>query len=207
MSDRKTNIRLFEDVVPVDQLATNHIDDDLLDDALAFDEYLKLFPQQLDSSKADFLESKLRWRSALSLKKIRNQVDTAYPNRSLSHDGTIGDKKHCPNGTGKSDHCANILDGNVGVVTAIDITHDLAHGCDVDRLSNSVRNSKDERVKYVIWNQQIFSSYDHKDGAAWTWRRYGGHPHDQHMHLSVSGDRSLFDSETDWSVPEKLIQA
>ena len=66
------------------------------------------------------------WRVAKSLLLLRNQVNRKAPNRSKVSDGTIGDKAHQSQ---NSDHNAWVKDGSVGVVTALDITHDPTDGC------------------------------------------------------------------------------
>ncbi|MFT5449052.1 MAG: hypothetical protein ACI9DC_004239 [Gammaproteobacteria bacterium] len=62
------------------------------------------------------------WRTAKSLKKLKNQIEAARPGREKSKDGTIRDANHCPNPkhAGDSDHCVNIFDGGAGSVTALD---------------------------------------------------------------------------------------
>lgn len=136
------------------------------------------------------------WRVAKSLLQLRKQVDHLYPRRSKGYDGTIGDARHAAE---KSDHNPNAA----GVVTAMDITHDPANGCNAGRIAETLRRSKDERIKYVIWNAQMFSSYSHGDGnsfvSAWTWRPYTGRNiHDHHVHVSVAGAR--IDGESEWVI-------
>lgn len=138
------------------------------------------------------------WRAAESLLKLKAQVNAAFPNRSKSHDGMIGDSSHCP---GTSDHCPNIIDGGVGVVTAFDITHDPAHGCDMRELMESIRTSRDNRVKYVIYDHWMYSSYDHLGVLAWRWRPYSGsNPHTTHAHVSVLGQKTKYDDDSDWDI-------
>jgi hypothetical protein len=90
------------------------------------------------------------WRAAKSLLKLRDQVNARFPGRNKDSDGTIGDTAHCGHAGATSDHCPSIHDGSVGVVTAIDITHDPAHGCDAGQLAEVIRVSHDPRVKYII---------------------------------------------------------
>lgn len=138
------------------------------------------------------------WRAAKSLLRLKAQVNAAFPKRSKSHDGMIGDSAHCP---GPSDHCPNIVDNGVGVVTAFDITHDPAHGCDMHNITEAIRESTDERVKYVIWHGRMFSSYEHQGTPEWQWRSYSGsNPHKSHAHVSVLGQKSRYDDESDWDI-------
>ena len=72
-----------------------------------------------------------RWRVAKSLEHLRTQVNNAFPNRSKASDGTIGDISHQGR---ESDHNPWVVDAGIGVVTALDVTHDPAHGCDAGKL-------------------------------------------------------------------------
>jgi hypothetical protein len=91
----------------------------------------------------------------------------------------------------------------MGVVTARDFTHDAKHGCDCAKLAASLRQSRDPRVKYIIWNWQICWSVARQGGAAWAWRRYQGkNGHTHHLHLSVKPVKSLYDSEQPWSLAQ-----
>lgn len=78
------------------------------------------------------------WRVAGCLLKLRAQINGKFPGRDKSSDGTIGDENHCP---GSSDHCPSISDGGVGVVTAMDITHDPDHGLDAGAVAETLRVS------------------------------------------------------------------
>ncbi|MBV5272529.1 MAG: SH3 domain-containing protein [Lamprocystis purpurea] len=141
-------------------------------------------------------QGKDKWRVATSLLTLRNQINSLYPARKKASDGTIGDSRHC-GGSGTSDHCARDLGGSVKVVTAMDITHDPASGCDAGRIVSALVASRDERIKYIIWNKRILSS----EVSAWTWRSYNGsNPHSKHFHLSVVPKMSLFDSTAPWQL-------
>jgi hypothetical protein len=139
-----------------------------------------------------------RWRVAKSLLVLRGQVDQAAPNRKKGNDGTIGDAAHQ---TRDSDHNPWVRDDSIGVVTAMDITHDPDNGCDAGRLAEVIRMSRDVRVKYLIWNRHI-ASYIALDGAeAWAWRPYqGSNPHDHHVHISVKTEKTDYDSSREWSI-------
>lgn len=134
------------------------------------------------------------WRVATSLLTLRDQVNALAPTRNKASDGTIGDARHQ---TEQSDHNPWVHDNGIGVVTALDITHDPAHGCDCEKIAGSLKNSTDQRIKYVIWNQQIFSS----TVSPWTWRSYAGtDPHTGHVHISVVSDKAQYDDNSAWDL-------
>lgn len=140
-----------------------------------------------------------KWRVAECLLVLRQQVDDLAPSRSKAKDGTVGDQAHQGR---ESDHNPHVKDDGVGVVTALDITHDPGRACDVGRIAEALRSKTDQRIKYVIWNRQLFSSYDYEGIAAWTWRAYGGYdPHDGHVHISVVAAKELYDSDASWALP------
>lgn len=127
------------------------------------------------------------WRPAKSLVKLRDQINAAYPNRSKVSDGMIGDEAHR---NMVSDHNPN----SAGVVTAFDITHDPAHGLDIDKLSDVLAASRDPRIKYLIANGLILVPADY----GWTWQPYSGDdPHTSHLHVSVYGD---YDNTSEWKI-------
>ncbi|EPF45694.1 hypothetical protein AAHW78_14750 [Klebsiella pneumoniae] len=71
------------------------------------------------------------WRVAKSLLILRDQINQYAPHRNTDSDGTIGDEHHAHT---NSDHNPQVIDGNIGVVTAIDITHDPQHKCDAQAI-------------------------------------------------------------------------
>jgi hypothetical protein len=158
-------------------------------------------PGEAPTAVDDRVRAAAQWRAAESLLHLRAQVNAKFPGRKKDNDGTIGDENHCP---GTSDHCANILDGGVGVVTAMDITHDPAHGLDAGVVADAIRLSHDPRIKYIISNRRIanFKALDGKPPFAW--RPYtGADPHDHHFHISVKPDKTGpdgYDTTTDWSI-------
>ncbi len=142
-----------------------------------------------------------KWRVATSLLTLRNQINSLYPARNKASDGTISDSRPC-GGSGRSDHCPRDLGGSEKVVTAMDITHDPASGCDAARIVSALVASRDDRIKYIIWNRRILNS----KVAPWTWRSYGGdNPHTKHFHLSVLPKMSLFDSTAPWQISPASI--
>jgi hypothetical protein len=144
------------------------------------------------------LEAVRPWRVAESLRQLKRQVDAKAPGRNRLSDGTIGDAAHASR---NSDHNPWVLEGGEGVVTAMDITHDPSGGCDARALAESIRASRDSRVKYIIWNRRIVSSSTIRGALAWEWRSYSGsNPHDKHVHISVKADKASYDSNADWLV-------
>ena len=140
----------------------------------------------------------MSWRIAESLLKLREQVNAAAPTRSKKSDGGIGDAAHAAR---TSDHNPWVKDGAMGIVTAIDITHDPDGGCDAGRLARELIDDEDKRIKYVIWNRQMASSYPAHGHPPWTWRPYSGaNPHTKHVHISVQPDKALYDDRAEWDI-------
>lgn len=129
-------------------------------------------------------------RIAKALATLRAQIDAEAPERDRSNDGWIGDASHQAR---KSDHNPN----SAGVVTALDITHDPAHGIDAGALAETLRASHDARIKYLISNGRIASS----KVSPWVWRPYtGSNAHEKHVHISVMGDPALWDDTRPWAI-------
>lgn len=132
----------------------------------------------------------MAWRVAKSLLTLRDQVNALAPNRSKDSDGTIGDTAHSKT---KSEHNPNAK----GVVRAMDITHDPAHGFDSWKFADMLRLKKDPRIYYIISNGRIAAP----SIANNAWRKYTGkNPHDHHMHVSVLGDEKLYDDPSRWDI-------
>lgn len=137
----------------------------------------------------------MTWRVAKSLLVLRSQVNAKFPSRAKGWDGTIGDEAHASRA---SDHNPWVHEGGMGIVTAMDITHDPLHGVDSYKMAEQLRLSRDPRIKYIISNRRICSS----EVAAWTWRPYSGtNPHDHHVHVSVKADKAHYDEEAPWEIP------
>jgi hypothetical protein len=138
------------------------------------------------------------WRAMASLLVLRDQVNVYAPNRSRASDGLVGDTAH--QGT-NSDHNPHYVPG-VGseIVSALDLTHDPAHGFDSYRFAEVLRQHRDPRIKYVISNHRIFSSYASGSRPAWAWGSYNGvDPHTNHVHVSVL-DARISDTRTPWNL-------
>lgn len=141
----------------------------------------------------------MAWRLAKSLDVLRKQINETYPKRNKSSDGTIGDAKHAAS---QSEHNP---DRN-GVVRALDITHDPAHGVHARQIADALVASRDPRILYIISNSQIVRSYPRSGSKPWSWSPYfGANPHTKHFHISVSEDRLLYDKIALWSLPKSVI--
>jgi peptidoglycan hydrolase-like protein with peptidoglycan-binding domain len=134
----------------------------------------------------------MSWRLAKSLETLRKQINEAAPGRSKASDGTVGDAAHA---TRASDHNPWVKDGAVGVVTALDITHDPLNGVDCAAIAEALRASRDPRLKYIIWNRRIWTPTQSPN-----WRAYKGvNPHDRHVHVSVISTKARYDNEGPWA--------
>jgi hypothetical protein len=132
---------------------------------------------------------------------VRSALDEAtrrWPNRSRTSDGTIGDVKHSSR---TSDHNPRPDDG---AVTAFDLTHDPANGCDAHALVRAAAERGDPRIKYAISNRRIWSYARRGEG----WRPYRGpNPHEKHAHVSVA--RAHEDDTSAWwpvSLGDRLLR-
>lgn len=138
----------------------------------------------------------MSWRLAKSLDKLRKEVNLIAPLRNKASDGTIGDAAHASR---NSDHNPWVKDNGTGVVTAMDITHDPASGCNANDIAETIRAFRDSRVKYIIWNRRIANASPIGRAPAWSWRPYKGkNPHTKHVHISVKPDKGAYDSTNAW---------
>jgi Putative peptidoglycan binding domain len=130
-------------------------------------------------------------RLAKSLEQLRDQVDAIAPNRNTSNDGWIGDEAHAAR---VSDHNPD----TAGVVHALDITKDTAHGVDVQKIADDIIASDDKRVTYLIHAGRIANP----DIQNWKWRARNKGPddHAEHLHVSVKSDPALADDVSPWPV-------
>lgn len=140
----------------------------------------------------------VQWRVAKCLLRLREQINARYPGRSKASDGTIGDAAHASRA---SDHNPWVVADGIGVVTAMDITHDPDSGCSARTIVDALVASRDPRIKYIIYDSQIIASYAVGAKPAWTARPYtGSNKHTKHFHLSCSSDLPVLDDEASWVV-------
>lgn len=139
----------------------------------------------------------MNWRLAHSLEVLRDEVNTAWPQRSKAADGTIGDVAHQNQGSA-SDHNPWIIDSNgVPVVRAFDITADGIPAADVAERIRKLGEAGDPRLAdhgYVIFNYRI-ASYSN-----WQWHPETGDPHTSHIHVSVSRNQPGYDDVRSWGI-------
>lgn len=119
------------------------------------------------------------WKLAPSLIAYVREADRYYPQRDRSADGSIGDLAHQ----------ARVSDHNPaadGLVHAVDLDEDIAPGLDLKAFAERIRRRRDHRIKYVIYEGRMFSSYATAARAAWEWGPYSGaNAHLHHLHLSI----------------------
>lgn len=132
----------------------------------------------------------MAWRVAKSLATLRDQINAMAPNRSKASDGTVGNLAHQKT---KSEHNPNAA----GVVRAMDITHDPAHGFDSWKFADMLRLRNDPRVYYIISNGRIAAPTIQNNA----WRKYNGaNKHDHHVHISVVASASGYDDPRPWDI-------
>ena len=118
---------------------------------------------------------------------LRDQINKRWPKRDKRSDGWIGDLAHQKR---KSDHNPD----SRGYVHALDIDHNMGvgearQGANAQQLADELiayarkGTPGSERLKYVIYNNQIASG-TFKD-RYWVWRK-GNYGHTQHIHISFS---------------------
>lgn len=154
----------------------------------------------------------MSWRNAKSIETIIKQARKAAPSVPRRKFGTIGDAAHRSR---KSDHNPWLRKGGVGVVTAVDIPHDPKRGLDCSAIAAALVQSRDKRIKYIIFNGRIVS---HKATwrrgkriPAWQWRPYNGsNPHKHHLHLSVRpehcDDYRLWPITWRWTMGQRILR-
>lgn len=113
------------------------------------------------------------------------EASRRWPERRRASDGICASSTHTRQNP-SSDHEPHVQVGQKHYATAFDLTDDKDAGCDADKLVEQLRRRRDPRVKYVIAERRMFSSYDARGVPAWTWRPYtGDNPHSSHVHVSI----------------------
>ncbi|MEV4622888.1 hypothetical protein AB0J74_29770 [Asanoa sp. NPDC049573] len=112
----------------------------------------------------------MAWFLNPALTRFRNEVDSRWPRRDRTSDGTIGDLAHQAT---SSDHNPD----RDGSVDAWDMDVD---GVDVQKVIAAAL--KHESIQYVIYNRRITS----RSWGLGTWRPYTGpSPHTEHVHFNT----------------------
>lgn len=112
---------------------------------------------------------------APACKALVSQLNALYPTRSKASDGCCASPQHSKQNP-TSDHERG---------DAQDITHDPAHGVDAHAIAERLKQSGDDRIRYVISNSRIWNP-----SVSPNWRKYtGSNPHTKHCHVSIRSDR------------------
>jgi hypothetical protein len=145
----------------------------------------------------------MAWRPAMSLIVLRDQLQAAYPRArppatDVASWGFIGNPA---THSADSDHMPHNFPGwGSEIVTAHDFPHRPDLGLNAGTVTEYLRLSRDPRIKYVIYNRRLFSSYSTTTRAAWSWGTYSGsNPHTDHAHVSVVGDARA-DGRQAWAI-------
>jgi hypothetical protein len=151
----------------------------------------------------------MAWRPAYSLPVLRDQIQAAYwwaapPKTPSVSWGMVSDAAH----SSKSDHSPKLFPGwGSNIVTALDFPHRPDLRLDAGLIAEAIRESRDSRVKYVIFNRRIFSWYATPTRAAWRWGPYSNaanDPHTDHVHVSVVGDARA-DATSLWQIGAEML--
>lgn len=146
-------------------------------------------------------------RIAKSLDVLRSEFNALAPNRKKTRDGWIGDAAHASRA---SRHNPNAE----GVVCALDITDDVAGGCPVHQIAETLvarlaaGGHTNPDFEYVISNGHVASRT-----SGWTWNIYTGvDPHDLHCHFAVgrgpdSAPAAPYDDTIPWNIAPVQAQA
>lgn len=135
------------------------------------------------------------WTLAPSLVALAGQVEGVHPEPHPT-DGTVASRNHDANNP-NSDHRPHPFDGP-GVVRAIDIGETAEN--DAFEIAEAIRVSRDPRIRYVIHEARLFSSYPKDLIPPYTWRPYSLAPHLDHVHISTWAES---DDNTDpWTIME-----
>jgi hypothetical protein len=126
--------------------------------------------------------------------QLRSECNLYAPQRSKTYDGTIGDAAHAARA---SRHNPN----SAGVVTALDITHDPAHGMDCQKLFDYLRGHPHKDLAYIIHNRQRAAKAD-----GWRVKPYTGtSDHKGHIHIAVGtgsdyNPKPPYDDTAPWGI-------
>jgi hypothetical protein len=117
----------------------------------------------------------MSWKLAAAADTLRKQVNSRYPKRDKSSDGTIGDQAHKRR---ISDHNPD----KSGYVMALDLDEDgwPAHTF-TDQLLEYMRTSGDKRIKNVVYEGRVASGTYANE--LWVWRKAPSLGHAHHIHI------------------------
>lgn len=124
------------------------------------------------------------WYEAPSLGRLKVAVDTRWPGRDHSSDGSLGDADHQ---TRKSDHNP---DPKTGVVRARDLDKDGLHVPTV--LAAGLLHPS---IRYVIHDRRIF----HIDHLFKPQKYTGDNPHTGWIHFSIEHTKAAEESKAHWA--------
>jgi hypothetical protein len=139
------------------------------------------------------------WRVVNSLNKLNEQI-RAYapravpPATNVDSWGSIADNVHSTS----SDHYPHYYGalGSTAVVCARDFPHAPGLGLDGGVVTEHMRQVRDSRVQYIIFNRRITGV-----NYGWQWHTYiGDDPHNTHFHVSCVHS-AIADSTAAWSLP------
>ena len=134
------------------------------------------------------------WTLAACLRVLASQIEALHPSRHAA-DGTVASKTHDANNP-SSDHRPKPYSGK-GTVRALDAGETTEN--DAFKMAEAIRVSRDPRVKYVIHEGRLFSSYASGGIPPFTWRTYTGpNPHGNHFHISTLEGQD--NNQTAWKI-------
>lgn len=130
----------------------------------------------------------MAWYLAPALTELRDQINTRWPARDRTSDGTIGDAAHA---SSVSDHNPDPTSSPPGMVRAIDIDED---GIDTAAVVLALIN--DQRTRYIIYEARIWNR------ATLRWATYTGpNLHRHHIHVSVRNHSGYDTDARPWAIP------
>ena len=125
---------------------------------------------------------------APALRAIRADANNVAPGRSTASDGDIGDAVHAAQGAA-SDHNPDPV---TGIVHAVDITNDPAHGMDTwhwaQIIAGRIASGAETRVEYLVSNDGAKDVIFHLAVHGTSWVQNGSSPvqeHRNHLHTSI----------------------
>ena len=138
-----------------------------------------------------------QWVLAPCLVELAEQVDALHPTPHPT-DGTVAGKAH-DKANPSSDHRPFPWSAKTGaVVRALDAGETVEN--DAFAIAEAIRLSRDPRIKYVLHESRMYSSYPSGIYKPYTWRPYSGPPHDSHVHFSTL---AAFDNDTrPWTIKQ-----